>query len=152
KAGTISVGARPVRATAQRSGSCTKTCTRRVGTCQTSIRTHSLKHRPLGLAKCIRPCKSFYCFQAEDGIRDATVIGVQTCALPICLVTAFEPSEAGEIKELVLQDAQRGKGRGTEFKWADIPGARLILLGPTIHSINMRYVFVKIGRTSWREK
>src|SRR5207245_5744905 len=23
------------------------------------------------------------CFQAEDGIRDATVTGVQTCALPI---------------------------------------------------------------------
>src|SRR2546430_10493188 len=30
---------------------------------------------------------SFYCFffQAEDGIRDLTVTGVQTCALPICL-------------------------------------------------------------------
>src|SRR5207245_6236838 len=25
----------------------------------------------------------FFCFQAEDGIRDATVTGVQTCALPI---------------------------------------------------------------------
>src|SRR5688572_33338284 len=25
-------------------------------------------------------------FQAEDGIRDLTVTGVQTCALPICLV------------------------------------------------------------------
>src|SRR2546430_7665020 len=24
-------------------------------------------------------------FQAEDGIRDLTVTGVQTCALPICL-------------------------------------------------------------------
>src|SRR6266542_6241272 len=34
-------------------------------------------------------CSLFYCFffffQAEDGIRDATVTGVQTCALPICL-------------------------------------------------------------------
>src|SRR2546430_4116714 len=29
---------------------------------------------------------SFFCFffQAEDGIRDLTVTGVQTCALPIC--------------------------------------------------------------------
>src|SRR6266542_2336851 len=26
----------------------------------------------------------FFFFQAEDGIRDATVTGVQTCALPIC--------------------------------------------------------------------
>src|SRR6266542_5367606 len=27
--------------------------------------------------------KCFFFFQAEDGIRDATVTGVQTCALPI---------------------------------------------------------------------
>src|SRR5688572_33310541 len=37
------------------------------------------------------PCHSaprtgspFFFFQAEDGIRDLTVTGVQTCALPIC--------------------------------------------------------------------
>src|SRR6266487_6081220 len=28
---------------------------------------------------------SFFFFQAEDGIRDGRVTGVQTCALPICL-------------------------------------------------------------------
>src|SRR5699024_11322885 len=27
----------------------------------------------------------FFFFQAEDGIRDRNVTGVQTCALPICL-------------------------------------------------------------------
>src|SRR3989338_4572482 len=32
----------------------------------------------------ILSCLSFF-FQAEDGIRDGTVTGVQTCALPICL-------------------------------------------------------------------
>src|SRR5256886_6679569 len=26
----------------------------------------------------------FFFFQAEDGIRDLTVTGVQTCALPVC--------------------------------------------------------------------
>src|SRR2546430_4341819 len=31
---------------------------------------------------CIR--YNFFFFQAEDGIRDLTVTGVQTCALPIC--------------------------------------------------------------------
>src|SRR2546425_5494984 len=34
----------------------------------------------------------FFFFQAEDGIRDKLVTGVQTCALPICpifLVTVF---------------------------------------------------------------
>src|SRR5256885_12036895 len=29
---------------------------------------------------------SFFFFQAEDGIRDYKVTGVQTCALPICYV------------------------------------------------------------------
>src|SRR5258708_10211022 len=28
--------------------------------------------------------KTFFFFQAEDGIRDDLVTGVQTCALPIC--------------------------------------------------------------------
>src|SRR2546427_7207967 len=30
-------------------------------------------------------CSVFFFFQAEDGIRDLTVTGVQTCALPISL-------------------------------------------------------------------
>src|SRR5688572_23457817 len=29
-------------------------------------------------------CYNVFFFQAEDGIRDLTVTGVQTCALPIC--------------------------------------------------------------------
>src|SRR5207237_6363185 len=29
----------------------------------------------------------FFFFQAEDGIRDSSVTGVQTCALPICLLS-----------------------------------------------------------------
>ena len=28
----------------------------------------------------------FFFFQAEDGIRDRDVTGVQTCALPICII------------------------------------------------------------------
>ena len=31
----------------------------------------------------IKVCVFFF-FQAEDGIRDTSVTGVQTCALPIC--------------------------------------------------------------------
>src|SRR5689334_23571183 len=33
-----------------------------------------------------RDVASFFFFQAEDGIRDGTVTGVQTCALPISLL------------------------------------------------------------------
>src|SRR5256884_1583648 len=34
---------------------------------------------------CVRLYLYFFFFQAEDGIRDVAVTGVQTCALPICL-------------------------------------------------------------------
>src|SRR5437762_8347094 len=33
----------------------------------------------------------FFFFQAEDGIRDTSVTGVQTCALPICHLFRREP-------------------------------------------------------------
>ena len=43
----------------------------------------------------------FFFFQAEDGIRDYDVTGVQTCALPICeaveiLFTGFDQGIQGE--------------------------------------------------------
>src|SRR3989475_419520 len=36
-------------------------------------------------------CHCSFFFQAEDGIRDLTVTGVQTCALPICLRSCDAP-------------------------------------------------------------
>src|SRR5689334_23873833 len=33
----------------------------------------------------------FFFFQAEDGIRDGTVTGVQTCALPISILLLIAP-------------------------------------------------------------
>src|SRR3989475_283116 len=36
---------------------------------------------------------SFFFFQAEDGIRDLTVTGVQTCALPISVLLSAEPAQ-----------------------------------------------------------
>src|SRR5256885_8293178 len=40
---------------------------------------------------CYRPV---FFFQAEDGIRDYKVTGVQTCALPICRVTLCQSRTA----------------------------------------------------------
>ena len=39
-------------------------------------------------------CCCFFFFQAEDGIRDWSVTGVQTCALPIWLVDSVDPNTA----------------------------------------------------------
>src|SRR5256885_3003304 len=38
-------------------------------------------------------CCCFFFFQAEDGIRDYKVTGVQTCALPI-FITMLDPQQA----------------------------------------------------------
>src|SRR5574342_156219 len=37
----------------------------------------------------------FFFFQAEDGIRDPVVTGVQTCALPICQNARGAPAPSG---------------------------------------------------------
>src|SRR5687767_15993188 len=48
-------------------------------------------------------------FQAEDGIRDKLVTGVQTCALPISEILVLARRAAPkEPRFLVAQDGQRG--------------------------------------------
>src|SRR3989475_1666602 len=44
-------------------------------------------------------CLFFFFFQAEDGIRDLTVTGVQTCALPISRVRAQARQLAGRERD-----------------------------------------------------
>src|SRR5258707_9102483 len=48
----------------------------------------------------------FFFFQAEDGIRDIGVTGVQTCALPIFVLQAFAPREGLEDARTRLLDAR----------------------------------------------
>src|SRR2546426_12179537 len=49
----------------------------------------------------------FFFFQAEDGIRDYKVTGVQTCALPICL--ARLPSVAGVSWKAAEASGEKGE-------------------------------------------
>src|SRR5205809_7483647 len=64
---------------------------------------------------------SFFFFQAEDGIRDVAVTGVQTCALPICCLApragqtrcgAGSPSPAAAPAGLRRTPARRPRGSG----------------------------------------
>src|SRR2546422_5733531 len=74
---------------------------------------------------------SYFFFQAEDGIRDVAVTGVQTCALPIsrdlnqrfdhCSVSAHRG--AGRARPLSVQ---RGGGGGREDRPAT-SGLRLLM-------------------------
>src|SRR2546426_3275083 len=54
----------------------------------------------------------FFFFQAEDGIRDYKVTGVQTCALPICPETLLDPnllSEDGTVAVSTLAVSEDGR-------------------------------------------
>src|SRR2546430_6905617 len=55
-------------------------------------------------------CFVFF-FQAEDGIRDLTVTGVQTCALPIFAVPKRKPRTSRESVEVL---AVSGVGQGIQ--------------------------------------
>src|SRR5688572_14648017 len=60
----------------------------------------------------------FFFFQAEDGIRDLTVTGVQTCALPIYQVfrqfpfvdVAFGPGQVHKLAEFLTSDSITAQG------------------------------------------
>src|SRR5258708_29815576 len=66
----------------------------------------------------------FFFFQAEDGIRDDLVTGVQTCALPISGATdnkivravAEIPARASSIEEKINQGSDRLAGAVIEFR------------------------------------
>src|SRR3989442_2522139 len=64
-------------------------------------------------------------FQAEDGIRDADVTGVQTCALPICVKEAMEKSMAEgsqTFEEALAQLVRSGRiDRAEALAFADSP-------------------------------
>src|SRR5437762_4443996 len=44
-------------------------------------------------------CLFFFFFQAEDGIRDTSVTGVQTCALPISMNTGMRPKTGHPVRK-----------------------------------------------------
>src|SRR5256886_1888036 len=56
----------------------------------------------------------FFFFQAEDGIRDLTVTGVQTCALPICGLRRRMGVMTGDRFERLLREAAQDYHRPPE--------------------------------------
>src|SRR5256885_10376260 len=61
-------------------------------------------------------CTLFF-FQAEDGIRDYKVTGVQTCALPICiLIILGHPSASSLCAGLADAYAQGARDSGAEVR------------------------------------
>src|SRR2546427_11108544 len=66
---------------------------------------------PTPVANGAIPVDLFFFFQAEDGIRDLTVTGVQTCALPIALprqhALDLRLMRPDDVAKAVVQEARR---------------------------------------------
>src|SRR2546430_6755472 len=60
------------------------------------------------------PTDVFFFFQAEDGIRDLTVTGVQTCALPISLARRLPGQDKAQVAT-----SRRRRDRGEAPSMAD---------------------------------
>src|SRR5436305_3874060 len=89
----------------------------------------------------------FFFFQAEDGIRDADVTGVQTCALPIYCDGSHTSAESS-----VVMGAAGGGGVAAVAISGGLPVNRVacrISLPPGCSRIK---VASKIGRASCRER
>src|SRR5256885_16191335 len=111
-------------------------------------------------------CFCFF-FQAEDGIRDYKVTGVQTCALPICAGITVSALDAGLTVTMIERDADsiaRGqanvekvyngliaKGRMTE----EAKAAVMARYTPSTSYDDIKdvdLVIEEIGRASCRER
>src|SRR5256886_10850786 len=99
----------------------------------------------LGRFSSIMTVSRFF-FQAEDGIRDLTVTGVQTCALPIYAAIRQLPGIGpvpGAVIVAEIGDVSRFGKPGQLCSWAG--------LTPRHHESGTR-VIREIGRASCRER
>src|SRR5256885_12292389 len=69
------------------------------------------------LRHAVRRLFMFFFFQAEDGIRDYKVTGVQTCALPICMKQSRQLVELAknvQKKRQAIREKAAAKKAGAE--------------------------------------
>src|SRR5207245_3933514 len=95
-------------------------------------------------------------FQAEDGIRDATVTGVQTCALPIFIVLAYSTMSQIGYMFLAVGIGAYSAGFFHLLSHAFFKALLFMAAGNVIHAMNDEQDMRKYGgllkqlpRTSW---
>src|SRR5205807_4699050 len=90
----------------------------------------------------------FFFFQAEDGIRDYKVTGVQTCALPISAAATMtrEVDRAARIVRSLLRLARRADTTPTRVQVNDLVHDVAEIRQRVLRSEN------EIGRASCRER
>src|SRR5207248_7503019 len=92
-------------------------------------------------------------FQAEDGIRDRTVTGVQTCALPICGRSLVVGQQVGD--QLRGRFGVAGVARGHPGRGDDLTvrvDSDMALVPVEAAMVGLVPVPGQIGRASCRER
>src|SRR2546429_4936757 len=95
----------------------------------------------------LRALSVHFFFQAEDGIRDVAVTGVQTCALPILHPLFRQYLEGGEMVEWGAKTIPEG---GYYAAPARRSGDGVVILGDSAGFVDVPSL--KIGRASCRER
>src|SRR5258708_24176610 len=108
---------------------------------------HSAKSdEPRRCCFCLRGWSfDFFFFQAEDGIRDDLVTGVQTCALPICLEGCSRPPSPE-------QPSRQERAQVLRDTYPILTNEEIQrILGPDRSQLSL-LAQIKIGRASCRER
>src|SRR2546430_6579209 len=95
-------------------------------------------------------CVCFFFFQAEDGIRDLTVTGVQTCALPI--FHHHPETEAQELTAAAPQGGQQERTDGGAPGWlahTSLPVGEFARAGPWWWTRSEERRVGEEGRSRW---
>src|SRR5437763_11012236 len=89
----------------------------------------------------------YFFFQAEDGIRDTSVTGVQTCALPISEAqTIFEQinsvyKKVDDLSEII---SKIGRGALSELRIGSVPSISQVMVPRAIERVRRRYPELRI--------
>src|SRR5437762_4180755 len=97
--------------------------------------------------------QTHFFFQAEDGIRDTSVTGVQTCALPICCSNYTNVDGGGQLNQsggaLIISNLLDFGGFRNAGLLYPLYG-RYTFTGGTVTASNIN--MTEIGRASCRER
>src|SRR3989440_6729874 len=97
------------------------------------------------LTRCKMNIYFFFFFQAEDGIRDLIVTGVQTCALPIFKLSKSETDNTLKINKISSPEANYTSSRlftSKVYQFENFPEPKNATEG----------MIIQIGRASCRER
>src|SRR5690348_17478981 len=99
---------------------------------------------------CLNPIIFF--FQAEDGIRDGRVTGVQTCALPILRLAITGPMLVANLIQIAADNKDKSPVKPEELSPLITTWGRRTFSAVGISSQPMQEQKLEIGRASCRER